>query len=365
MFGFLNDPTDNSLDQKSYKPYRGRFYFFWNCIKTSGRPVLIALMAGAAAHSVEETNNDSLVEEVTGRLAMAFAPKKVPSPTEVIVTRWRKDPFARGSYSYVGPKTQQGDYNAMSKAVGRIHFAGEATCGTHPATVHGAYISGLRAASEVIENLLGPIRIPDPLIPRKAKAEVPTPPVFTNPNGTKHKKGYVDVWEPILPPPPPTTNDTVNAEAEAYEAKVIFAILKELGPRPVKPDRMGVNPYLMFTKDEWYKMKAKCDAEKVAMTGNPNAKAGRDEIRVALGHAWRTASEEIKRPYIEQCENARNSNANFNEKVKLWDAKAARIRKEFIENNPPPTGVRGSFQGPSAIEIGSGRKGRKLSGYEE
>ena len=32
---------------------------------------------------------------------------------------------------------------------GRLHFAGEATSVAYPATVHGAYLSGIRAADEV------------------------------------------------------------------------------------------------------------------------------------------------------------------------------------------------------------------------
>nr|WP_287045270.1 FAD-dependent oxidoreductase [Herpetosiphon sp.] len=34
---------------------------------------------------------------------------------------------------------------------GRLFFAGEATERTYPSTVHGAYLSGLRAADEVMQ----------------------------------------------------------------------------------------------------------------------------------------------------------------------------------------------------------------------
>lgn len=169
MFGLLNAPIENELDPQSYKNCRGRFYFFWNCIKTSGLPVLIALMTGPAAYSVEESSNDELVKEATRRLRQIFGRENVPLPKEYYIVRWLKDPFSYGSYSYVARKTQTGDYDVMAKPVGRVFFAGEATCGTHPATVHGAYISGLRAAGEVLENMLGPIKVPDPLIPKKVR----------------------------------------------------------------------------------------------------------------------------------------------------------------------------------------------------
>lgn len=160
MFGFLNKPTiPHSKAQEEYVHGRGRFYLFWNCVKTSGVPMLVALMAGEAAHQVEKEADQDLVVDVTTRLAAAFGLAQRPVPSEAIVTRWKRDPFARGSYSYLGPASQPGDYDAMAKPVGNLFFAGEATCGTHPATVHGAYLSGLRAASEVVEAMIGDIPV--------------------------------------------------------------------------------------------------------------------------------------------------------------------------------------------------------------
>ncbi|TKA48835.1 hypothetical protein B0A49_12960, partial [Cryomyces minteri] len=187
MFGLLNEPELlDSLDQKDYASKRGRYYLFWNCMKISGRPMLIALMAGNAAYQTEDSDTNSLIKEVTNRLARTFAPMKVPAPAEVIVTRWKRDPFARGTYSYMGPKARPGDYDTMALPLGNLHFAGEATCGTHPATVHGAYLSGLRAASEIVEQMIGPIHVPTPLVPVTPKAEtVPNTP--TSSIGNKNR----------------------------------------------------------------------------------------------------------------------------------------------------------------------------------
>ena len=57
----------------------------------------------------------------------------------------------------MGPESQPGDYEAMATRTGNMFWAGEGTCGTHPATVHGAFISGLRAASEVVQAMIGQI----------------------------------------------------------------------------------------------------------------------------------------------------------------------------------------------------------------
>ena len=166
MYGLLNIPYNgDSLFQEDYVSGRGKCYLFWNCVKTSGQPMLIALMAGDAARDAEDTPNEDLVEDVTKKLAKMFSLQSRPIPSEVIVTRWRKDPFARGSYSYLGPMAQPGDYDTMAQPVGDLFFAGEATCGTHPATVHGAYLSGLRAASEVVEVMIGAIPVPPDIGP--------------------------------------------------------------------------------------------------------------------------------------------------------------------------------------------------------
>jgi Flavin containing amine oxidoreductase/HMG-box domain len=343
MFGLLNDPATNDvnsfttmLDQSEYSFCRGRFYLFWNCIKTSGKPVLIALMAGSAAYQAEEESNDSLVKEVTGRLAKVFAPKKIPHPSEVIITHWKKDPFAVGSYSYVGPKTQPGDYDVMARPCGSIHFAGEATCGTHPATVHGAYISGLRAAADVTEAIFGPIHIESsPLVPPKIKQEAtPTKP------GPKRKSNYIDVWEPIDKPDPFTASLVQERESKEYELQMNEAIVAAIGQRPNKPGKGRLNPFIMYTKDHWAECKARCDAQKAKATGNTSAKASRQEIRTALGAEWRNASDAVKQPYLEKCKDGRETTtealAAWEAAVKTWDAEAVAMREEYMAENKPP-----------------------------
>ncbi|KAJ4382715.1 hypothetical protein N0V86_001937 [Didymella sp. IMI 355093] len=356
MFGLLNEAEhEASLRPEDYNARRGRFYLFWNCIKTSGKPTLVALLAGDSAHYAESTSNDQLVKEVTDRLDSMFAPNPVPLPTETIVTRWSKDPFARGSYSYVGAETQPGDYDVMARPHGPLHFAGEATCGTHPATVHGAYLSGLRAAAEVYETMTGPIEVPSPLVEKKIKLEQPTTPSFAD-----FKPGFAPA---VLPA---QATKTARAQRdEDYEAAIIGAILEEVGERPIKPGRSGVNPFLLFTKDYWYIVKKECDDARVAATGNSEAKATKQEVRIAIGLRWRTAGEDIKKPYQDLADNAResasSSAADFKERVAHWDTEAARIRQEYIQKNPPPGGNEDLIlNSRTAIELGAGKRLRRL-----
>ena len=164
IFGVLQIPPNrHSMDQRDYASQRGRFFQWFNISKTTGLPCLLALMAGDAGFSTEQTSNDDLIAEAVGVLRGVYG-QSVPYPVECAVTRWASDKFARGSYSFAGIDMKPDDYDVMARSVGNLFFAGEHTTGTHPATVHGAYLSGLRAASEVLDAMLGPIDIPTPLI---------------------------------------------------------------------------------------------------------------------------------------------------------------------------------------------------------
>lgn len=358
MFGLLNEAEhEASMRPEDYSAKRGQFYLFWNCIKTSGKPVLVALMAGDAAHYAEATSNDQLVKEVTDRLDSMFAPNPVPLPTETIVTRWRRDPYACGSYSFVGPKTQVGDYDVMARPHGPLHFAGEATCGTHPATVHGAYLSGLRVAAEVAETILGPIKISRPLVEKKVVVKSEHGSTPTSLDGKRR-------CEPALSSQKEAKPARIQRD-EDYEAAIIGAILTQIGERPIKPGRSGVNPFLLFTKDYWHICKKEGDDARRAATGDPQAKAAKQEIRNAVGLRWRTASDEVKKPYLDQASNARDdataNAAEFKERVATWDVEAARIRREFIQEHPPPSGNEDLIlNSRTAIELGAGKRLRRL-----
>ena len=82
-----------------------------------------------------------------GRDAVA----EVPDPDDWLVTRWWRDPLARGSYSTLPPGAAPEDRIELARPVDeRLFMAGEATSADFPATIHGALVSGRRAAEEVL-----------------------------------------------------------------------------------------------------------------------------------------------------------------------------------------------------------------------
>lgn len=358
MFGLLREAeVPESLDQEDYVANRGRFYLFWNCIKTTGLPLLIALMAGDAAQQAESVSDAELVAGVTQDLALMFKQSTAPVPIETIVTRWGNDRFARGTYSYVGATSQPGDYEAMAQPVGNLHFAGEATCGTHPATVHGAYISGLRAAAEVIDEILGPIEIPSPLVPSHIKPDIIAP----EPSPKRKAES----------PEPNESAAVKHARLEAFESDILQAIFAELGLRPSKPTKVAANPFLLYTKENWAICKQQCDDARRAATGKGSSKTPRDEIRIALGKMWREAPEEIKRPYIERTNETRaaklEDSATFDARLASWDERAMEIRRKYVDQHPGALSGEEELQMWAALGVYENfdRRPKKVSGYAE
>ncbi|XP_028788986.1 LOW QUALITY PROTEIN: protein FLOWERING LOCUS D [Neltuma alba] len=132
---------------------RGEFFLFYSYATVAGGPLLIALVAGEAAHKFESMPPTDAVTRVLQILKGIYEPKgiNVPEPIQTVCTRWGSDPFCFGSYSNVAVGASGDDYDILAESVGdgRLFFAGEATTRRYPATMHGAFLSGLREAANM------------------------------------------------------------------------------------------------------------------------------------------------------------------------------------------------------------------------
>ncbi|CAK7325413.1 unnamed protein product [Dovyalis caffra] len=142
-FGHLTDDTSS----------RGEFFLFYSYATVAGGPILIALVAGEAAHKFESMPPTDAVTKVIQILKGIYEPLgiTVPEPIQTVCTRWGSDPFTLGSYSNVAVGASGDDYDILAESVGdgRLFFAGEATTRRYPATMHGAFLSGLREAANM------------------------------------------------------------------------------------------------------------------------------------------------------------------------------------------------------------------------
>ncbi|KAI1774134.1 vacuolar protein sorting 33A-like protein [Hypoxylon cercidicola] len=348
IFGCLRTPPSrHSLKQTEYSSQRGRCFQWFNVSNTSGIPVLIGLMAGDAGFDTEHSKNDELVAEATEVLRNVYG-GKVPQPVHSIVTRWGSDKFARGSYSSAGPSMRPDDYQAMAEPVGNLFFAGEHTTETHPATVHGAYLSGLRAASEVIGAMLGPIEIPSPLI-------LPKDSMFAS-QGLKRKEPS----DASLPTSPRSIKQT---RVDAYEAAAWQHIVTQIGDRPWRPQKVAANAYLLYSKENFETARKRCEEGRRPGKGKP----GPNDVRIMTSKLWKEASPEERKPFEDQAAEIKRT---YTESVKTWEVQAKEWDQKYLQ-------IRSKYEsdhklvledaGSPSSEGGSGREKRRarINSYVE
>lgn len=125
-------------------------YYAWlNLALYNGTPALVGFTSGRAAREVEGMKDDYLVEQQLKRMR-AGGRTHIPDPVAVHVSRWGADRYARGSYSYLGVGGSGRDRAALAVPIqNTLYFAGEATHREDPASVHGAWWSGQRAAQQI------------------------------------------------------------------------------------------------------------------------------------------------------------------------------------------------------------------------
>ncbi|GAW19921.1 hypothetical protein ANO14919_094140 [Xylariales sp. No.14919] len=336
IFGCLRAPLSrHSLKQSEYASQRGRCFQWFNVSNTSGIPVLLALMAGDAGFDTEHSKNDELVAEATEVLRRVFG-AKVPQPVHSIITRWGSDRFARGSYSSAGPAMHIDDYQTMAKPVGNLFFAGEHTSNTHPATVHGAYLSGLRVASEVLGTMLGPIQVPSPLILPKESTSL------------KRKEP-----EEGLSP-----KAAKQARIDAYELALWQHTVSQIGERPWRPPKVASNAYFLYSKANYEVARGKCQEGRRAGKGKPSP----NEVRVMASKMWKEATLEERKPFEEQAaEQKRNHNAAVRvwaEQANDWDRRYLEVRAEYEKNHK-------LIPGEDETESGRERRRAKVNSYAE
>ncbi|KAK8874958.1 Sec1-like protein [Apiospora arundinis] len=355
IFGVLRNPLSrHSLRQSDYTSQRGRFFQWFNVSNMSGIPVLLALMAGDAGFDTEHTKNDELVAEATEVLRGVYG-AKVPNPTHAIVTRWGSDKFARGSYSSAGPGMKPDDYETMSRSIGNLHFAGEHTIGTHPATVHGAYLSGLRAASEVTDAMLGPINIPVPLvIPKESGGAT----AMTSNSGVKRKSSSSDMTATA----PVSLRAAKQAKIDAHENAAWAHIYSQIGDRPWRPQKVAGNAYLLYSKTNFEAARQRCDQGRRPGKGKPSP----NEVRVMTSKMWKEAAPDERRPFEEQAAEQKRVYAEklkeWEAAAKEWDTRALEVRRAWEEaGNKLVDENNGDTSGTTAT-AGSGSDG--LSGRE-
>lgn len=128
----------------------GEYPVFINVAKYTGEPILVAFIGARYENALEDMTTQDAVHGAVEVLRAMYG-SSVPEPVGSARTRWGANPFAHGAYSYnrVGATTSDRDTLALPVA-DRVFFAGEATSRTRYGSVGGAYLSGIRAARDIM-----------------------------------------------------------------------------------------------------------------------------------------------------------------------------------------------------------------------
>lgn len=117
----------------------------------SGAPTIVGFYCGDYGRSIGGETDAAIVHRLVDIMGEIAGVPGV-APTASYVTRWKSDPYAGGSYSYLPIGATPDDFTTLAEPVGeRLLFAGEATSLAANGFVHGAVLSGIREA----ERLLG------------------------------------------------------------------------------------------------------------------------------------------------------------------------------------------------------------------
>lgn len=157
--------TENKIclhfDRDVFGPDGRGFYSTWNhagqaCgfeASVMGQNTAVVFTGGRFAVWLEKQGQRAAHDYALERVVEALGNDIRKHVTRSIVTAWTTEPWTRGSYSAAlpGQASQRGQLGESLEQ--RLFFAGEATSVGDQACCHGAYRSGIRAATEIAQML--------------------------------------------------------------------------------------------------------------------------------------------------------------------------------------------------------------------
>ena len=153
-FLFIWDTTfwDTNIQYIGYTPEtKGKFNYLMNMKKFL--PTTNGLMTFAYGDyaTVTETMTDAQIKnEVMAQLKTIYG-NSIPNPTNMLRTKWGQNINTLGAYSFATNGTTSADFDTMATEINnKLFFAGEHTERYYRASVHGAYLSGIREADKII-----------------------------------------------------------------------------------------------------------------------------------------------------------------------------------------------------------------------
>jgi len=122
-------------------------------VRPLGRPRIHCFFGGRFAAQLERDGIAAMAAFATDELAGLFGNDIRRQLSPLTASAWRRDPFARGSYSYARPGHADDRARLAEPVDNRLFFAGEACSPHFFSTAHGAYETGAAAAEAALASL--------------------------------------------------------------------------------------------------------------------------------------------------------------------------------------------------------------------
>ncbi|MEM7114666.1 MAG: FAD-dependent oxidoreductase [Chloroflexota bacterium] len=152
VFWDENFHTIGSIGKETDDYGAGEHVAFFNLQPLLGEPGLVMFAGTDFAETLEKISLSDATAVAMERLRLIYG-DDIPEPEQTIASDWIQSPFTGGSYSNHGIGSGIEDRLAFQAMVnGQLTFAGEHTSPDQAATIHGAYISGLKAAKRVCDS---------------------------------------------------------------------------------------------------------------------------------------------------------------------------------------------------------------------
>ena len=117
----------------------------------SDEKILLGLCVGEYALKADLMTDKEILEDALEVLKTVWE-DDVGSVKKIIRTSWLTEPYFKGGYSFPSTRSSEEDFENFSESLNdQIYFCGEHTNLQYLATTHGALMSGIRAAKEVIK----------------------------------------------------------------------------------------------------------------------------------------------------------------------------------------------------------------------
>ena len=130
---------------------KGKFNYFLNIKKFSPANGLMTFAYGNYAALTENMTDSQVIDQIMQHLKSIYG-KNIPNPTGFLRTKWGQNIYSYGSYSYYTNGTMPQNFDTMAEQVNnKVFFAGEHTERNYRASVHGAYLSGIREADKIMK----------------------------------------------------------------------------------------------------------------------------------------------------------------------------------------------------------------------